>query len=245
MLPGVSAALMEPGELVWTGARGWADVEARTPVTPDTPFNIASLTKQMTAFMLMQLVERGALSLDTPMQRYDPAFTDPRITVGHVLSMTSESDPPGERYAYDGEPFGMLGSVITGVTGETLSQAFSKRLIEPLGLAQTSPGALAADERGLSAALIAHYQGIMARLARPYNMYGGVEPVAAMPPDPEPNAAANVVGTASDYARFADAVMRGRLLRTETLATMWANVVTSSGERLPYAYGWFVEDYQG
>src|SRR5262245_56233580 len=54
-LPGVSAALMEHGKLVWTGARGFADVEARTPVTPETPFNIASLTKPMTAVMLMQL----------------------------------------------------------------------------------------------------------------------------------------------------------------------------------------------
>ena len=33
LLPGVSAALVERGELVWTGARGWADVEARVPVT--------------------------------------------------------------------------------------------------------------------------------------------------------------------------------------------------------------------
>ena len=48
-LPGVSAALMERGRLVWTGARGWADVEARRPVTPETTFNIASLTKPMTA----------------------------------------------------------------------------------------------------------------------------------------------------------------------------------------------------
>ena len=74
MLPGVSAALMERGRLVWTGQRGLADVEARTPVTPDTPFNIASLTKPMTGVVLMQLVERGQLSLDTPMQRYDPSL---------------------------------------------------------------------------------------------------------------------------------------------------------------------------
>ena len=141
MLPGVSAALMERGELVWTGARGWADVAARIPVTPDTVFNIASLTKPMTGVVLMQLVERGQLDLDTPMQRYDPAnFTDPRITVGHVLSMRSESDPPGSAYSYNGNPFGMLNAVISGAGGESLAQAFSTRLFEPLGLTQTSPG---------------------------------------------------------------------------------------------------------
>lgn len=61
------------------GARGWADIEAHKPITPDTPFNIASLTKPMTSVMLMQLVERGQLSLGTPMQRYDPSYKDARV----------------------------------------------------------------------------------------------------------------------------------------------------------------------
>ena len=95
-VPGVSAAVIEHGKLVWTGTRGWADIEARAPITPDTPFNIASLTKPMTSVMLMQLVERGALSLDTPMQHYDPSYKDARVTVGHVLSMTAQGEPPGE-----------------------------------------------------------------------------------------------------------------------------------------------------
>lgn len=245
MLPGVSAALMENGRLVWTGTRGWADIETHRPVTPATVFNIASLTKPMTSVMLMQLVERGALSLDTPMQRFDPAFTDARITVGHVLGMTSQSDPPGQAFNYDGNIYGQLGSVLTGVTGETLAQAFSARLIVPLGLALTSPGAVAAGERGLSAERIVHYRGINARLATPYNIYGGVEPVPTLPPDPEPNAAANVVGTASDYARFAEAVLRDRLLTRATRESMWTPAVNARGDRLPYAYGWFAEDYRG
>ena len=246
-MPGVSAAMIERGRIVWTGARGWADAEKRVPVTPDTVFNIASLTKPMTAVVLMQLVERGQLSLDTPMQRYDPSFKDPRITVGHVLTMTSEADPPGSSYKYNGSPYGMLNTVIKGVTGEELAKAFSTRLIEPLGLEQTSPGSLAKAPfaEGLSAERIAHYESINARLARPHHMYGGVEPIVSIPPDPEPNAAANVVSTASDYARFADAVMRGRLLKPETLQAMWTAPVTDKGERLPYAYGWFVREYQG
>jgi len=245
MLPGVSAALMLRGRLVWTGARGWADIEGHRPVTPATVFNIASLTKPMTSVMLMQLVEQGRLSLDTPMQRFDPSFTDARITVGHVLSMTSQSNPPGQAFAYDGNIYGQLGSVLSGVTHQSLAQAFSARLIAPLGLRQTTPGAVAANEPGLGAERIAHYRSINARLAVPYNIYGGVEPVATIPPDPEPNAAANVVSTARDYARFADEVMRGHLLRPATLQAMWTPVVTASGERLPYAYGWYAETYRG
>ena len=244
-LPGISAALMERGKLVWTGARGWADIEARTPVTAATTFNIASLTKPMTSVILMQLLERNALSLDAPMKRFDPDFADARVTVGHVLSMTAESDPPGQAFAYNGNVFAELESVLAAATGETLAQAFSTRLIEPLGLTETSPGEVAEDEKGLSAKRIAHYRGVSARIARPYNIYGGVEPVATFAPDPKLDPAANVIGTASDYARFADAVMRGRLLRPATLEAMWTPAVTSDGKKLPYAKGWFVEDYGG
>jgi len=244
-VPGVSAALMEHDKLVWTGVRGWADIDAHKPVTAETPFNIASLTKPMTAVMLMQLVERGALSLDTPMQRYDSSYKDLRITVGHVLSMTAQSKPPGQHYAYSGEVYGTLGNVVTGVTHGTLAQAFSRRVIEPLRLKNTSPGDLGGGTQGLSAERAAHYQRIFARVAHPYNVYGGVEMVPAIPPDATPNAAANVISTATDYARFADAVLHGQLLKPATLKTMWTPRVTAGGKRLPYAYGWFVEDYRG
>ena len=245
MLPGLSAAVIERGKLAWTGAHGWADIEAKRPITPETTFNIASLTKPMASVMLMQLVERGALSLDTPMKSLDPDFADARVTVGHVLSMTAESDPPGQAFSYNGNIYAALGKVLTATTGETLEQAFSTRLIEPLALAETAPGAIAEDQKGLSAERIAHYRGVNARLARPYNIYGGVEPVATIPPDPKLDAAANAVSTARDYARFADAVMRGRLLRPATLEAMWTPTVNVRGERLPYAKGWFVEEYRG
>lgn len=244
-VPGASAALTEHGKLVWTGVYGWADIDAHKPITADTPFNIASLTKPMTAVMLMQLMEGSKLSLDTPMQRYDPSFTDARATVGHVLSMTAESNPPGEHYQYNGEVYGKLDAVIRSAGGETLGQAFSTRIIEPLGLSQTSPGDLSAGPQGLSGEHAAHYQAIFNRVAHPYNLYGGVEFVPSFAPDATPNAAANVIGTASDYARFADAVMRGKLLKPATLQRMWTQAVTTAGERLPYAYGWFVEDYRG
>jgi CubicO group peptidase (beta-lactamase class C family) len=246
-MPGVSAALIDHGKLVWTGSRGWADKDQGIKVTPDTVFNIASLTKPMTAVVLMQLVESGKLSLETPMQRYDASFKDPRITVGHVLSMRSESDPPGSAYKYNGNPYGMLNTAIMGAGGEELAKAFSARLIEPLGLEQTSPGSLKDPKyaEGLSPAQVAHYGSIMARLATPYHVYGGVELFESFPPDPSPNAAANVVGTASDYARFLDAVMRGRFLKPATRETMWTAPVLASGEPSPYAYGWFVKDYEG
>jgi CubicO group peptidase (beta-lactamase class C family) len=244
MLPGVSAAVVENGRVVWTRGFGWADIEAHAPVTPRTTFNIASLTKPMTAVMLMQLVQRSELALDTPMRRYDSNFTDERITVGHVLSMTSESDPPGQRYNYNGNIYAELGHILTSQGGHSLPEVFARRLIEPLALRDTAPGPVAPNAGAFSRAERARFAAIMARLAQPYRIYAGRETVRAVPPAPELDAAANVVSTASDYARFAASAADGRLLGAEAMARMWTPVTNAAGERLPYAYGWFVEDYR-
>jgi hypothetical protein len=120
-------------------------------------------------------------------------------------------------------------------------------LIEPLGLKQMSPGSLAAeqDTQGLSPIQVAHYESIMRRIAKPYNVYGGKELAEGIPPAPQPDAAANVVSTASDYARFADAVMRGRFLKPATLKALWTAPVLANGKRSLYAKGWFSEIYHG
>ena len=112
-------------------------------------------------------------------------------------------------------------------------------------VAETGDILLGASYRKEEAEVEGGFAGIFARIAHPYNLYAGVELVPGFAPDATPNAAANVIGTASDYARFADAVMRGRFLNPTTMQRMWTNAVSSTGERFPYAYGWYVEDYRG
>jgi len=63
-VPGMSVAFFENGEIVWARAYGYADVEKKTPVTADTLFQAASISKPVAALAAMHLVEQGALSLD-------------------------------------------------------------------------------------------------------------------------------------------------------------------------------------
>jgi CubicO group peptidase (beta-lactamase class C family) len=63
-VPGVSVAFFENGQIVWTRGYGYADVEKKTPVTADTLFQAASISKPVAALAAMHLVEQGALSLD-------------------------------------------------------------------------------------------------------------------------------------------------------------------------------------
>lgn len=68
----VSVAVFEGGRVIWSKGYGWADIENRVPATPDTIGRIGSISKSFTAVVLMQLVERGILKLDEPVEKYFP-----------------------------------------------------------------------------------------------------------------------------------------------------------------------------
>lgn len=93
-LPGLALALVEGDQIVFMKGYGKADETGR-PVTPQTPFLLASVSKPITAVATMQLVESGKIELDTSIQHYLPEFrvADPiasnKITVRHLLLHTS------------------------------------------------------------------------------------------------------------------------------------------------------------
>lgn len=95
-LPGLSVAIVYDQELVWKKGFGYADVEKRTPMTPQTLFRIASVTKLFTSTAIMQLRDQGKLRLDDPVEKYLPWFKinnrfpdAPTITIHHLMTHTS------------------------------------------------------------------------------------------------------------------------------------------------------------
>jgi serine beta-lactamase-like protein LACTB len=71
---GLSALVMLGGETVLAENLGYADLEHRVPVTNETRFGVASITKAFTGLALLKLHESGRIDLDAPIQRYVPAF---------------------------------------------------------------------------------------------------------------------------------------------------------------------------
>jgi CubicO group peptidase (beta-lactamase class C family) len=63
-VPGVSVAFIDNGQIAWTRAYGFADVAAKRPVTPETLFQAASISKPIAALAMLRLVQDGKLSLD-------------------------------------------------------------------------------------------------------------------------------------------------------------------------------------
>lgn len=90
-IPGLAVAVLDSGRVVWTGAYGFADVASRTPVTDSTPFQLASVSKPVTATILLSLYGAGRFGLDDDVNRYlpfrvrHPAYPDSVITFRQLL----------------------------------------------------------------------------------------------------------------------------------------------------------------
>ncbi len=86
----MSAAILFADGSIWRGTVGEADVATGVPVTPDTSFSVASVSKTFTAALILALVEDGRLSLDGAARSYLPSLPiHPRITVRELLDHTS------------------------------------------------------------------------------------------------------------------------------------------------------------
>ena len=89
-MPGASAAVVIPGEGIWTGSSGVADIRAHRPVTDRTLFAAGSITKTFVAALMLKLVERDVLHLDDRLSRWVPEFPNSRqITLRQLLNHTS------------------------------------------------------------------------------------------------------------------------------------------------------------
>jgi len=78
-VPGVVAMVADRRGILYQGAFGMANVATASPMTIDTLFRIASMTKPVTSLALMQLVEQGKVSLDDPAEKYLPQLADLKV----------------------------------------------------------------------------------------------------------------------------------------------------------------------
>ena len=167
-IPGAVLLVQHRGKLVYEKAVGMrALMPVREPMTTDTIFDIASLTKVVaTAPAVMKLIEEGKLRLDDPVARYLPEFApngkdqitirmllthtsglapDPPFEAAHagMPSLAAEINretllaPPGMRFIYSDTGFIVLGELVENVSGITLDNYARLNLFEPLHMQRT------------------------------------------------------------------------------------------------------------
>jgi CubicO group peptidase (beta-lactamase class C family) len=227
-MAGMAAGILRGRDLLWFRGYGFADLAEKTPVTHDTPFHLASLTKTFASTLLMQLVEQGELDLDTPAATFGIDLKSRgTITVRHLFSHTS-GGRPGERYRYDGSRFGQLDRVLEQITGRGFKPNLDEIIIRPLGLKNTG-------RMG---------DTLETKLASPYKLNDAGDLVRGVYPT-HFGSAAGLVASVSDYATYIAALKENRFLRPQTQAIAFAPTKSTKGHDLPYGLGWFVETIEG
>ena len=86
-ITGFAITLVTDEEVLWTEGFGCTDRTCQTQVTPDTPFGIQSMSKSMTATVILMAVENGLVDLDVPISTYLPNFTVHSIFDEHPEDM--------------------------------------------------------------------------------------------------------------------------------------------------------------
>lgn len=245
-IPGMSAAVVADQQVIWAAGFGDADVGLGIAATPETAYELASVTKPIAATLLMQLVEDGALSLDDLVADYVVGLDgSPDATVRHLLTHTSEG-VPGLRYAYNGNRYAVLSDVMEAATGTPFAELLRERILRPAGMDRTAPND---PTCGMPTApgvtpREATYAAAYDALATPYQLNRDFEVVRGAYQTPF-SAAAGMISTVLDLARFDIALDRGHLVAPETREAMFTPAVSISGRELPYGLGWTTHVHEG
>ena len=267
-VPGISAAVVENGEPVWSEGFGVADLENYVAATPTTLYRLGSISKSITAVATMQLWERGKLDLDAPVQKYCPAFPKkdypittrellghlggirhydadlkrdvPEDSARHFATMQESlqifaNDPlvakPGTEFHYSTYGYTLIGCVMEGASSEKYIDFVHQNVFVPAGMYDTQ-----AD----------NYFAVVQHRTRWYHRdKNGTVQNAGVLDSSYKIPGGGLVSSADDMAKFAAAMLGGKLLKPATQAALWTPQHTPDGNSTSYGLGWGVTDRFG
>ncbi|MBI2237663.1 MAG: beta-lactamase family protein, partial [Actinobacteria bacterium] len=241
---------------------GFANVDARTPVSAEHLFQIGSISKGFTAVALLQEHEAGRLDLHAPVTQYLPWFevrsAHAPIAIHHLLTHTAgiiqgmdftgegthevwalrETETgfaPGERFWYSNVGFKTLGLVLETVTGQPWWEVVRERVLLPLGMTATDPITTHETRKRLAVGYVPRYDD------RPWHPSHGFAPGTWVE---SATADGTICSTAEDMTAYARLLLnRGegpgaRILSEESFGLMAQRVIEDPAEPgVLYGYG--------
>jgi CubicO group peptidase (beta-lactamase class C family) len=250
--PGMLVQVAKDGKVIFTGTYGSANLEHRAPVTRDTVFKLASITKQFTASAILLLEEEGRLKLDDKLSLYVPELPQAQdVTLYQLLVQTSglpdySEDPSGsatksvartpeEMLAWigrltpaflfaPGTKWGYSNSnyALLGLVVERVSE---RRLQDVFKERLFVPAGLRDTAFDDPADVV---QGRAQGYRRSKAQSGGFANAAWISPT-IPGAAGGLRGTGDDLVRWVDALFNGRVLKPASLARLIAAGLLADG----------------
>ena len=253
-IPGMSAAIVKDGNILWEKGYGFQNVSARIRATPDTPDLAGDQSATLAAVLVLQCVEQRHLELDRPIGTYGVAVSDPGATLRQVLSHTSP-DPAAEPFLYSPDRYRQLMALVERCVPQPYRKTVAHRVLNRLVMRDSVPGTDIREEAlaqsladGLfDAAEIDRYRAVLDRLALPYRVDGRGKADLVPLPIESISASGGLVTTVRDLARFEGGVDDPiqPLLLVETLGQAWHPATTGRGTPAPFGLGWFVQSYRG
>lgn len=260
---GMSIAVGHHGSLRYSGGLGLSDLENGYPSRPDTIYRLGSISKTITAVAALQLYERGRLDLDSPVQRYVPAFPRKawpitlREVLGHLAGIRHyKGDEMSSTRYYpniaDGlkffandplehEPGSKYLYSTHGFTlvGAAIENASGQRFVDYVTSRIFSP-------TGMDTAREDSVYAIIHNRTRGYALGNNGEIINSGLADTSYKVpGGGFVGSAVDIARFAMALDGGPLLKRDTYHLMTMSQKTSDGKETGYGMGMSLTFFEG
>ena len=261
-IPGVAVAIVRQGQPPILKGYGFANVEHRVPVTPDTIFQSGSVGKQFTAAAAMTLVEDGRLALDDALTKFFPEAPASwqRITVRHLLTHTSGlpdytqgtidyrrdyTEDDLLKFAYslklEFEPgarwnYSNTGYVVLGILiGKASGQFYGDVLRQRVFL-----------PLGMKSARIITEADIVPNRASGYQMVRGeLNHQSWVAPRLNTTADGSLYVSLRDMVAWDAGIRAGRVLSADGWRQVFTPVWLKSGRTYPYGFGWTVEPVVG
>lgn len=264
--PGMMAAALRDGCLVWSDAAGHADLEQEVALTTDTRMRIGSVSKTLTAALAARMIQAGRMTADDDIRTYAEQFPDKGtpVTARQLASHTSgirHYDFANMIEANNVRYYERLEDALALFAGDDLlagpgdSFEYSSFGYNLLGVAAASAAgtsfgeALAAHVTmplGLSNTLIDHPLMLVPHRTRFYTVVDGggvINTIWRDSSDYYPSG--GILSTAEDLVRFAYAVFEGEFLDAERKSLVRTAARTNAGRQVGYSFGWEVKTAGG
>ena len=260
---GFAVAVAVNGKVIWTQGYGFADLEQKVPVTPETKMRIGSVSKPLTSAAVALLRERGKLDIDAPIQRYVPTFPDKgapittRQVSGHIGGIRHYKENEFETCAHYKSVVDALGifknDPLVAPPGTKFSySSYGYNLISAVVQNASGENFLTYMREsvftplGMSDTVADEEDTLVPHRARFYDYANdGTYRNAALTDNSYKWAGGGFLSTPRDLVTFGSALLHPGFLKQDSLNLLFTPQHTVDGKPTPYGLGWFIHDTPG